>query len=211
MRSTASPISMPRSTRARRSAAPRWSANWNLGPATLTSVTAWRYWDWQPERPRLHRPADHHGLAEPVAAEAMVAGTAPRLERRWPGSTTRSAPSSSTRRSTPRARRSRDGGEPLAALGRRRAQSERAQRPDLDQHDQLRQHQLRAVRQAQLGSRWTGFHIQPGLRVNYDKKSGYYDSVVSIHNAQYNFDATADNVAACSPTPPRSAPRGRRS
>ncbi|WP_163368325.1 hypothetical protein, partial [Enterobacter hormaechei] len=27
-------------------------ANWNLGPATLTSVTAWRYWDWQPKNDR---------------------------------------------------------------------------------------------------------------------------------------------------------------
>src|SRR5690606_22882458 len=24
-------------------------ANWDLGPGTLTSVTAWRFWDWQPE------------------------------------------------------------------------------------------------------------------------------------------------------------------
>ena len=39
-------------------------------------------------------------------------------------------------------------------------------------------------------------HIQPGLRVNYDKKSGFYESIVSIANAQYNFVATADNVAA---------------
>ena len=26
---------------------------------TLTSITAWRFWDWKPaERPRLHRPVD---------------------------------------------------------------------------------------------------------------------------------------------------------
>ena len=31
-------------------------AEWDLGAGTLTSVTAWRYWDWMPaERPRLHR------------------------------------------------------------------------------------------------------------------------------------------------------------
>jgi iron complex outermembrane receptor protein len=39
-------------------------------------------------------------------------------------------------------------------------------------------------------------HIQPGLRVNYDKKSGLYNAVVSIHNSQYDFVVTADNVAA---------------
>ena len=27
-------------------------ANWDLGPATVTSVTAWRYWDWQPQNDR---------------------------------------------------------------------------------------------------------------------------------------------------------------
>ena len=27
-------------------------ANWDVGPATLTSVTAWRYWDWQPKNDR---------------------------------------------------------------------------------------------------------------------------------------------------------------
>ena len=26
--------------------------NWDLGPGTLTSVTAWRYWDWKPENDR---------------------------------------------------------------------------------------------------------------------------------------------------------------
>src|SRR3546814_9251853 len=25
---------------------------WDVGPGTLTSVTAWRYWDWQPENDR---------------------------------------------------------------------------------------------------------------------------------------------------------------
>lgn len=27
-------------------------ANWDLGPATITSVSAWRYWDWQPANDR---------------------------------------------------------------------------------------------------------------------------------------------------------------
>jgi iron complex outermembrane recepter protein len=27
-------------------------ANWDIGPATITSVTAWRYWDWQPANDR---------------------------------------------------------------------------------------------------------------------------------------------------------------
>lgn len=27
-------------------------ANWDLGPGTLTSITAWRFWDWQPENDR---------------------------------------------------------------------------------------------------------------------------------------------------------------
>lgn len=27
-------------------------ANWDVGPATITSVSAWRYWDWQPQNDR---------------------------------------------------------------------------------------------------------------------------------------------------------------
>jgi iron complex outermembrane receptor protein len=27
-------------------------ANWKVGPGTLTSITAWRYWDWKPENDR---------------------------------------------------------------------------------------------------------------------------------------------------------------
>jgi iron complex outermembrane receptor protein len=50
-------------------------------------------------------------------------------------------------------------------------------------------------------------HLQPGLRVNYDKKSGFYESIVSIHNGQYDFVATADNVAALLAATPAGAAR----
>ena len=50
-------------------------------------------------------------------------------------------------------------------------------------------------------------HIQPGLRVNYDRKSGFYESVVSIRNAQYAFTATADNVVALLASQPTAAAR----
>ncbi|HEX7873683.1 MAG TPA: TonB-dependent receptor, partial [Sphingobium sp.] len=51
-------------------------------------------------------------------------------------------------------------------------------------------------------------HVQPGLRVNYDKKSGFYEAIVSIANSQYNFVATADNVQSLfNATAPGSAAR----
>ncbi len=38
--------------RATCSAASRCAASWNLGSGTLTSVTAWRFWDWSPANDR---------------------------------------------------------------------------------------------------------------------------------------------------------------
>jgi iron complex outermembrane receptor protein len=50
-------------------------------------------------------------------------------------------------------------------------------------------------------------HIQPGLRVNYDRKSGFYESVVSIANSQYAFTATADTIATLLAAQPTTAAR----
>jgi iron complex outermembrane receptor protein len=171
-------------------------ANWNLGPATLTSVSAWRYWDWQPKNDR-----DFTGL--PI--------------------TTVSQNPSQQKQFSQELRLSSNGENRLAyTLGAfffhqtidtqgSQVQGSAASRWLLSGADALNPNVLNGLTStntinfdntsfAVFGKlNWEpvdGFHIQPGLRVNYDKKSGYYDSVVSIHNAQYNFDASADNVAA---------------
>ena len=121
------------------------SPNWDLGPATLTSVTAWRFWDWEPANDR-----DFTGLpittvsANPSQQNQYQPGTAHRVERQAHARLRRSAPSSSTRRSTRRglqvqgpaasrwllnpARHRRDG------CARTNACNPRAERPDRDQH-----------------------------------------------------------------------------
>ena len=82
-------------------------AVWDVGPGTLTSVTAWRFWDWKPENDR-----DFTGLpivsevAKPVAAgpvHARNSATTTRATR----STSWSARSASSSGSTPRAPSSR--------------------------------------------------------------------------------------------------------
>jgi iron complex outermembrane receptor protein len=171
-------------------------ANWNLGPATLTSVTAWRYWDWQPKNDR-----DFTGL--PV--------------------TTVSQNPSQQKQFSQELRLSSNGESRLAyTLGAfffhqtidtqgSQVQGAAASRWLLSGADASNPNVLNGLTSintinfdntsfALFGKlNWEpidGLHIQPGLRLNYDKKSGFYESVVSIRNAQYNFTATADNVAA---------------
>ncbi|HWU95688.1 MAG TPA: TonB-dependent receptor, partial [Sphingomonas sp.] len=171
-------------------------ANWNLGPATLTSVTAWRYWDWQPRNDR-----DFIGL---------------------PITTVSQNPSQQKQFSQELRLSSNGDGRLDYTLGAfffhqtidtqgSQVQGAAASRWLLSGADALNPNVLNGLTStntinfdntsfALFGKlNWEpvdGFHIAPGLRLNYDKKSGYYDSVVSIHNAQYNFDASADNVAA---------------
>lgn len=185
--------------------------NWDIGSATITSVSAWRYWDWKPANDRdftglpittvsanpshqtqesqelriasngkqslqytfgaffFHQQINTHGL--------QVQGSA---ASRWllnPGS---SIPvgSSACAASSP------DACNPLVLNG-------------LTSTNTISFNNTSFAVFGKLNWAVTDkLHLQPGLRVNYDKKSGFYDAVVSIHNSQYDFVATADNVAA---------------
>jgi iron complex outermembrane receptor protein len=171
-------------------------ANWDLGPATLTSVTAWRYWDWQPQNDR-----DFVGL--PI--------------------TTVSQNPSQQKQFSQEIRLASNGSNKLQyTIGTflfhqtintqgSQVQGSAASRWLLSGADANNPNVLNGLTStntinfkndsfAVFGKlNWEavdGLHIQPGLRVNYDKKSGYYNSAVSLHNSQFNFDATADNVGA---------------
>jgi len=171
-------------------------ANWDLGPATLTSITAWRYWDWQPANDR-----DFIGL--PI--------------------TTVSQNPSQQKQVSQELRLSSNGtGRLQYTVGAflfhqvietqgSQVQGPAASRWLLSGADAQNPNVLNGLTSTNTISfdntsfalfgklNWeaaNGFHVQPGLRVNYDKKSGSYDAVVSIHNGQYDFIATADNVAA---------------
>ncbi|MDT8758371.1 TonB-dependent receptor [Sphingomonas psychrotolerans] len=182
-------------------------ANWDIGPATVTSVTAWRYWDWQPANDR-----DFIGL--PV--------------------TTVSQNPSQQKQFSQELRIASNGANKLDyTLGAfffhqtidtqgSQVQGPAASRYLLSGADALNPNVLNGLTSTNTISfdnssfavfgklNWEvikGFHVQPGLRVNYDKKSGFYESVVSLHNAQFNFDATADNVAALLASRPAGAAR----
>ncbi len=170
--------------------------SWDLGAATVTSVTAWRYWDWQPANDR-----DFVGL---------------------PITTVSQNPSQQKQFSQELRVGSNGKGGLQYTLGAffftqkintqgSQVQGPAASRWLLSGADASNPNVLNGLTStntinfsnqsfAVFGKlNWAvtdKLHLQPGLRVNYDKKSGFYEAVVSIHNAQYNFVATADNVAS---------------
>jgi iron complex outermembrane receptor protein len=170
--------------------------NWDLGFATITSVSAWRYWDWKPQNDR-----DFVGL--PITTVSQN----PSQQKQW----------------SQEFRIASNGNNKLQyTFGTfyfhqtintqgSQVQGPAASRWLLSGADALNPNVLNGLTStntinfkndsfAVFGKlNWEpidGLHLQPGLRLNYDKKSGYYNSAVSIHNSQYNFDATADNVGA---------------
>jgi iron complex outermembrane receptor protein len=170
--------------------------NWDVGPVTVTSVTAWRYWDWLPANDR-----DFVGL--PI--------------------TTISQNPSQQKQFSQELRIASNGANKLDyTLGAfyfhqtintqgSQVQGPAASRWLLSGADASNPNVLNGLTSSNtINFDNTSFavfgklnwkvtdqlHFQPGLRVNYDKKSGFYESIVSIANSQYNFVATADNVAA---------------
>ncbi|MBV1690146.1 TonB-dependent receptor [Novosphingobium sp. G106] len=172
------------------------TGNWDLGPATITSISAWRNWDWSPANDR-----DFIGL---------------------PITTVSANPSHQTQWSQELRLTSNGKTRLQYTLGAYyfhqkintngvQVQGSAASRWLLSGTDASNPNVLNGLTStntirfsndsfAVFGKlNWepvNGLHIQPGVRVNYDKKSGYYDAVVSIANSQYNFTATAANVQA---------------
>jgi len=170
--------------------------NWDVGPATITSVTAWRYWDWKPANDRdfvglpittvSQNPSQQHQFSQ----ELRLASNGKNTLDYTVGAFffTQRINTQGSQVQGPAASRwllsGADASNPNVLNG-------------LTSTNTINFDNQSAAVYGKLN--WTaadGLHIQPGIRVNYDKKSGFYESVVSIRNAQYNFTATADNVAA---------------
>ncbi|AJP71420.1 TonB-dependent receptor [Sphingomonas hengshuiensis] len=182
-------------------------ANWDLGPATLTSVSAWRYWDWQPQNDR-----DFTGL--PVTTVSQN----PSQQKQYSQELRLASNGANTLDYTVGAFLFH---QTIHTQGSQ-VQGSAASRWLLSGSDALNPNVLNGLTSTNTISfdntsfavfgklNWEvagGLHLQPGLRVNYDKKSGFYESVVSIHNSQYDFVATADNVAALLAAKPVGAAR----
>ncbi len=182
-------------------------ANWDVGPATLTSVSAWRDWDWQPQNDR-----DFTGL--PITTVSQNPSQQKQVSQEF-----RLASNGSNRldytvgaflfHQTIHTQGSQVQG---SAASRFLLSGSDANNPNvlngLTSTNTIDFSNDSFAVFAKLNWALTdALHVQPGLRVNYDRKSGFYESVVSIANAQYRFTATADNVAALLAAQPTAAAR----
>lgn len=164
---------------------------WDTGVGTLTSVTAWRYWDWVPSNDR-----DFTGL--PI--------------------TTKSNNPSQQEQYTQEVRYAQSGDRFDFVLGafayhqKIRTQGIQEQGPaasrwlltgtlandpsvlnGLTARNDIRLDNTSAALFGQFSWKpFEGFAIQPGFRVNYDKKDGLYDSVVTNGAGQLVTFASAD-------------------
>ena len=169
---------------------------WDTGPGTLTSVTAWRYWDWVPANDR-----DFTGL--PI--------------------TTKSNNPSQQEQYTQEFRYAANGDQFDFVVGafayhqKIRTQGIQVQGPaasrwlltgalandasvlnDLTARNDIRLDNTSAALFGQLS--WkplAGLTLQPGFRVNYDRKDGLYDSVVTNGAGQrVDFASTDPRIVA---------------
>lgn len=149
---------------------------WNVGPGTLTSITAWRFWDWKPENDR-----DYLGL--PIVSKSQnpsqqdqysqelrynysndridaVAGLFAFKQRIDTQGTEQHGPASSRWNINPSSALANDPSV-LAGL------------------TAINTQYLKAESLAFFGqASWKitdAFTLQPGVRLNYDKKEGYYE------------------------------------
>ncbi|MBO9581803.1 MAG: TonB-dependent receptor [Sphingobium sp.] len=170
--------------------------NLDLGFATVTSVSAWRYWDWQPANDR-----DFVGL--PITTVSQNPSQQKQFSQEF-----RLASNGSNKlqytvgtfffHQTINTQGSQVQG---SAASRWLLSGADASNPNvLNGLTSTNTINFKNDSFAVFGKlNWEpveGLHLQPGLRLNYDKKSGFYESIVSISNSQFNFTATADNVQA---------------
>ena len=182
--------------------------NWDVGAATVTSVTSYRYWDWKPQNDR-----DFTGL--PITTVSQN----PSQQRQFSQELRLASNGKNTLDYTLGAFffhqviNTQGSQVQGSAASRWLLSGADANNPNV-LNGLTSTNRIRFVNQsaALFGKlNWAvtdRLHIQPGLRVNYDKKSGFYDATVSIANSQFNFVATADNVGALlAATAPGSAAR----
>ncbi|MEH3159793.1 MAG: TonB-dependent receptor [Sphingomonas taxi] len=170
--------------------------NWDLGPATLTSVSAWRYWDWQPQNDRdfiglpITTVSQNPSQQKQVSQELRLASNGTNRLDYTVGAFFfhQTIDTQGSQVQGPAASRfllsGADASNPNVLNGLTSSNTISFDNTSFAVFGKLNW----AVTEA--------LHFQPGLRVNYDRKSGFYESVVSIANSQYRFTATADNVAA---------------
>ena len=168
-------------------------ANWDIGPGTLTSVTAWRYWDWLPENDR-----DFTGL--PITTESNNPSQQKQYTQEFrysvDGDRFDYVVGAFLYRQTIRTQGLQVQG-PAASRWLLNPTSALANDPSvlngLTANNDIRLDNDSAALFGQLTWHVSDrFSIQPGIRVNYDSKDGLYDSVVTNGAGQLVTFASTD-------------------
>ncbi|GGD99429.1 TonB-dependent receptor [Tsuneonella deserti] len=166
-------------------------ANWDVGPGNLTSVTAWRFWDWKPENDR-----DFTGL--PITIRSMN----PSQQDQWTqelrftgrlGALDLVAGAFGFKQKV----RTQGVQEQGPAASRWLLSGALANDPSvlagLRADNDIRLDNTSAALFGQVSWHVTdALTFTPGIRVNYDKKNGLYDSVVTNAQGQLVTFASTD-------------------
>lgn len=169
---------------------------WDVGGGTLTSVTAWRYWDWQPKNDRdftglpittkSNNPTKQNQYSQELryAREGetidIVGGVFAFNQKIHTTGIQRQGPAASRWLISPSNALSND---PSVLNG-------------LTANNDIRLNNTSLAAFGQLSWKLSdAFTIQPGLRVNYDKKSGVYNSVVTNGAGQLVLFSTPGAIA----------------
>ena len=173
-------------------------ANWDVGGATITSVTAWRYWDWVPANDR-----DFIGL--PITTVSQNPSQQEQFSQEVRIASNGSGPLQYTLgafyfHQTIDTQGSQVQG-PAASRWLLNPSSANANNPAvLDGLTSTNTIGFDNTSFAVFGKlNWEvidGLHIQPGLRVNYDKKSGSYVAVVTTGTGSTTLNSDQRGVLA---------------
>jgi iron complex outermembrane receptor protein len=170
--------------------------NWDIGPATITSVTAWRYWDWQPANDRdfvglpITTVSQNPSQQKQISQEIRLASNGDHKLQYTLGAfyfhqiintqgSQVQGPAASAWLLNPT---SKGGLDPETLDGLTSTNDIHFKNDSFAVFGKLNWEPV------------AGLHLQPGLRVNYDEKQGSYVATVSINNSEYhNVVATCAN------------------
>ena len=167
-------------------------AKWNVGPGTLTSISAWRFWDWKPENDR-----DFTGLS--IVARSQNPSQQDQYSQEFRYNYEGDRFDAVLGLFGFKQRIDTQGTEQQGAdASRWSLTGAQANDPSiLDGLTATNTQYLKSTSAALFGQlSWKvtdALTIQPGARINYDKKDGFYNRVVTNGAGQ---------TISCSPTPP---------
>jgi iron complex outermembrane receptor protein len=186
-------------------------ANWDLGAATLTSVSAWRYWDWKPQNDRdfiglpittiSQNPSQQKQVSQEVRLASNGADKLAYTVGAFYFHQTIDTQGSQVQGAAASRYLLNPGNVPVGATGCATATANACNPAILNGLTSTNTISFDNTSFAVFGKLnyelFEGFHIQPGLRVNYDKKSGSYVSVVRTGSGSTTLNA--DQAATLAP------------